>query len=76
VRAETLADDFPYRGREFRLRNAARDCERIPLPVLRKSLEVLADADRTLKSSRADKRTVLEQTAAKLIILSRKGSST
>lgn len=76
VRAETLADDFAYRGREFRLRNAARDCGRMSLPVLRDSLEILSEADRLLKSTRSDKRTVLEQTAAKLILLSRsKGAS-
>ena len=75
VRAEALADDFAYRGKEFRLRNAARDCARIPLPVLRECLEALAEADRLLKSSRTDKRVVLEQTAARLILLSRQGVS-
>ena len=36
-------------------------------------LEVLAEADTRLKSSRADKRVVLEETAAVLIVLSRGG---
>lgn len=71
--AETVADAFSYRGREFRLRNAARDCARIPMNVLRGSLEILAQADIQLKSSRTDKRVVLEQTAARLILLSRTG---
>lgn len=71
--AESLAVDFAYRGKEFRLRNAARDSAPIPLPVLRESLEILADADRMLKSSRTDKWVVLEQTAAKLILASRTG---
>lgn len=74
VRAETLADDFGYRGKEFRLRNAARDCARIPLTVLRDSLEALASADKQLKSSRTDKRVVLEETAARLILLLKQGS--
>ena len=74
VSAEQLASSFSYRGREFRLRNAARDSARLSLPVLRDSLETLADADRRLKSSRADKRVVLEETAARLIVLSRGGS--
>ncbi|HJD24639.1 MAG TPA: DNA polymerase III subunit delta [Firmicutes bacterium] len=69
--AESLSSVFAYRGKEFRLRNAARDSAAIPLPVLRESLEVLAGADRQLKSSRTDKRVVLEQTAAKLILLGR-----
>ncbi len=71
--AESLSGVFAYRGKEFRLRNAARDSASLPLPVLRESLEVLAGADRMLKSSRADKRVVLEQTAAKLILLARTG---
>ena len=40
---------------------------RLPVP------EVLAEADTRLKSSRADKRVVLEETAAVLIVLSRGG---
>lgn len=73
--AESLAGAFAYRGKEFRLRNAARDSASIPLSVLRESLETLAEADRMLKSSRTDKRVVLEQTAAKLILLSRTGGA-
>ncbi|MDD2362732.1 MAG: DNA polymerase III subunit delta [Oscillospiraceae bacterium] len=73
VRAESLVEDFSYRGKEFLLRNAARDCARIPLPVLRESLETLAQADRKLKSTRTDNRVVLEQTIAQLILLLRQG---
>jgi len=74
VRPEALSDDFNYRS-SFRLTNAARDCQRIPLKLLRKSLEILAQADMKLKSTGADKRIVLEQTAAKLILLHRIGES-
>lgn len=69
--AVELAAEFGCKGREWRLRNAARDCERLPLPMLRQSLEVLAQADARLKSSRTDKRIVLEQTAAQLIVLAK-----
>lgn len=75
VRAETLVNDFSYRG-NIRLSIAARDCERISLRLLRKSLNILAQADRKLKTSGADKRIVLEQTAAKLILLPRIGEGT
>lgn len=71
VPAESLAADFGYRGREWRLRNAARDSARLSLPMLRQSLEILAQADGQLKSARTDKRVVLEQTAARLIVLAR-----
>lgn len=74
VPVESLAEDFAYRGREFRLRYAARDCSRLSLQVLRDSLEILARADLTLKSSKMDKSTVLEQTAARLILTAKMGT--
>ncbi len=66
--AESLAADFAYKGKEFRLRHAARDAAKLSLPALRECLEVLAEADTRLKSSRMDKRTVLEQAVASLIL--------
>lgn len=68
---DSLAADLGYRGREWRLRNAARDCARLSRQTLINSLEVLAKADMKLKSSRVDKRLILEQTAAQLIALSK-----
>jgi DNA polymerase-3 subunit delta len=75
VPAESLTADFSYRGREFRLRYAARDCSRLSIQVLRESLEILARADITLKSSRMEKTTVLEQTAARLILTAKMGGA-
>lgn len=70
VRAETLAGDFSYR-KSTRLAIAARESRNIPLKLLRKSLDILAQADLKLKTTSANERTVLEQTAAKLILLPR-----
>lgn len=72
-RAETLVEEFDYKGKVFRLRYAARDCSRLSLESLRESLDILAQADRRLKSYTADKRTVLEETAAKLIVTAKLG---
>ena len=58
----------PIREGNSRLRNAARDAARLSLPALRECLDVLAEADMRLKSSRMDKRTVLEQAVAALIL--------
>lgn len=66
--AASLTSAFAYKGREFRLRNASRDAAKLSLPALRECLEVLAEADMRLKSSRMDKRTVLEQAVAALIL--------
>ena len=65
-RAENLASVFSYRGREFVLRNAARDAGRLPLQALRDSLDILAEADTTMKSSPVDKWLVLERTVVRL----------
>ncbi len=72
-RAETLVEEFDYKGKVFRLRYATRDCSRLSLDSLRESLDILASADRRLKSYAADKRTVLEETAAKLIVTAKLG---
>lgn len=56
-----LAADFPYRGREFRIRNALRDCRGLSIGFLREALERLLAADKALKSSGADSRLVLER---------------
>lgn len=74
-RAETLVEEFDYKGKAFRLRYAARDCSRLSLDSLRESLDILAQADRRLKSYTSDKRTVLEETAAKLIVTAKLGRS-
>lgn len=72
-RAETLIEEFDYKGRAFRLRYAQRDCSRLSLESLRESLDILAQADRRLKSYTSDKRTILEETAAKLIVTAKLG---
>ncbi len=70
---ETLVEEFDYKGKAFRLKYAARDCSKMSLESLRESLDILAQADRRLKSSSADKRTVLEEVAAKLIVTAKLG---
>ena len=65
--AERLAGDFKsYKGKEFRLRNAARDAARLSVPALRECLAVLADTDTALKMGRGDGWVLLEQTVARL----------
>ena len=75
VQAQTLVEEFDYKGKVFRLKYASRDCSRLSLESLRESLDILAQADRRLKSSAVDKKTVLEETAAKLIVTAKLGRS-
>lgn len=68
VPAQTLATDIKsYKGKEFRLRNAARDASRMSVAMLRDSLDILAQADNDMKFSNKDNRTLLEQTVSRLI---------
>lgn len=73
VQAQSLVEEFDYKGKAFRLKYAARDCSRLSLDSLRESLDILAQADRRLKSTAVDKKTVLEETAAKLIVTAKLG---
>lgn len=63
-----------YKGKEFRLRNAARDASRLSVAALREGLDVLEEADRRLKFTPADNRIVMEETTARLILLTRRGN--
>lgn len=53
--------DFNYRGREFRVRNALRDCRNVDITFLSDCLTLLMQADSRIKGTRADKRMVIEQ---------------
>ena len=72
--AERLAAEFKsYKGKEWKLKNAARDSARMSLPMLRDCLEILAQTDTALKSSAADNWLLLEQTVARLIARAAEG---
>lgn len=63
----SLADYYNYKGREFLIRNASRDCRNMTFAQLRRAIDVLAQTDELLKSSSIDKQILLEETVAKLI---------
>ncbi len=65
-RAEKAAEFYNYKGKEFRLTNAARNSSSLSFDAITDCIEILADADSTMKSSAFDKRLVLEQTLVKL----------
>ncbi len=69
IPADSLAADFKgtYKGKEWRLRNAARTVSRLSTETLRDCVAILADADTALKSGRGDGRILLEQTVARLL---------
>ena len=56
---------------DFKLRNAFRRAGRFSMPALRKSLELLAEADTKLKSTSEDHRTVFEKLMIELALARR-----
>lgn len=62
-----IAADYGYRGREFVIKNALRDCSRIPIERLRYCLRVLSDCDIDMKSKKTDQRILLETAITKML---------
>ena len=64
-----VAAMFPatYKGKDFRLRYAASDARGLSIEALQDALDILAQADTQLKSSRTPSRVVLEETLVKLL---------
>ncbi len=70
VQPLTLAKPFEYKkNMEFKLKNAARDCRKYTLEQLRRCMEVLAEADEALKSTRTDDRIILEKCMAQMMLI-------
>lgn len=66
-----VSEDFNYRGRDFAVRNAFRDCRSMPIDKLRYSLAVLSDCDINMKSKRTDQRVMLEEAITKILTYKR-----
>ena len=64
-----LSQYFSYKGREFLIRNAARDCRNISVTNLRSAIDIIANTDELLKSTSIDKNILLEETITKLLML-------
>lgn len=65
---------FNYRGKEFRITNISRDCDKLSIAQLRASVDALVQADISLKSSSVDGKLILEETMVKLLIISKDGT--
>ena len=67
-----MADEFSgnvYKNKLFTLDNAASDVKNYSITQLKNALDILADADRRLKSTSEDSRTVLEEVILRLLKL-------
>ena len=65
---EDVKTDFGYpKNIAFRVDNAFRDVQKIPMPHLRNCMRILADTDAAVKSSRTDNRILLEEAIVKML---------
>ncbi|MBQ9460361.1 MAG: DNA polymerase III subunit delta [Clostridia bacterium] len=67
VSISQAASDFKYGRREFLLKNAAQRASRYKTSVLRRILDIILEADMTLKSKPTNKQILLETLIARLI---------
>ncbi len=63
-----VINDFSYKGKEFAVRNAFRDCRKVSLKHLEKCLCILKDTDKKLKSFSGNERLAVEQAVVKMSI--------
>lgn len=68
---DDVAKYYNYRGREFALKYASRDCAALSEEQLRQSLDAVVDTDLKLKSTSTDKRLLIEELIAKLLLTAR-----
>lgn len=68
-RPEDAASVFNYKGKEFRLRNAARDGKRLSLQDVRRCLDILYRCDKNLKGTGMDARLLLETCVTELMLV-------
>ncbi len=66
-----LSEDFPaaYKGKTFILDNASNDGKNYTVTQLKKAMDLLSDADRRLKSTGEDGKTILEELILRLLRL-------
>ncbi len=64
-----IINDYNYKGRDFVVKNALRDCRRISLDKLRASIGIMSDCDIDMKSKRTDPKVLLEASLVKILSL-------
>ncbi len=62
-----LAKIFDYKSKEFRIKNAQRNCQKRSMCAIKRCLKLISDADLKLKSTSIDKTLVLSELIVKLI---------
>ena len=63
-----LSDSFDYKGKDYKLRGAGYDAQKCTLSFLKNAIRLLAKADLTLKSTKDDKKTVMEKALLNIVL--------
>lgn len=63
-----LSKYFDYKNKAFKLKNAQRDSKNISTQNIKKCIDILIDTDLKLKSTRIDKRVLMEELISKLML--------
>lgn len=64
-----IASDYNYKGRDFVIKNALRDCRKIPLEKLRACISIMSQLDTDMKSKRTDPKLMLETALIRMLTL-------
>lgn len=70
---QTVAEDFGYGKRTFVLKRVRNATSRVSTEALRKSVDILIDADLKFKSVKLNQRVYLEQLIAQLLLTAQEG---
>ncbi|MEE0914486.1 MAG: DNA polymerase III subunit delta [Ruminococcus sp.] len=73
VLKDDVAKDFSYKNRAFTLNNARKATAKVTTEALRKSLDVLIEADLKFKSTTVNARIYMEQLIAQLLLIAKEG---
>ena len=73
VTDKTVAEDFGYGKRTFVLKRVKSATSRVSTEALRKSVDILIDADLKFKSVKINRRVFLEQVIAQLLLTAQEG---
>ena len=73
VTDQTVAEDFGYGKRTFVLKRVRNATSRVSTEALRKSVDILIDADLKFKSVKLNQRVYLEQLIAQLLLTAQEG---
>lgn len=73
ILSDKVAKDFEYKNRAFALSKAKKSTLKVSTQALRKSLDLLVEADTTFKSAAVNQRLYMEQLVAKLLLVAKEG---